>query len=203
MTWLFFAAPYLIIVLYTEKWEEMVLPLQIMCVAGVTDTMTQVLLRVVLAQGLVEQRTRRRFIYFGALVAAIFVGIEWGIVGVAWATTIASLIHLGLILHLAIKNLPFSFIDFISAQKSSIVYVILQIGALVLFESFAGPAIGDNRVLMLICVTIVSILTFFGAHFVIRFEDLDEIVRELGKEVRKFARKLPILNRLGMFSVKD
>ncbi|MCP4353994.1 MAG: lipopolysaccharide biosynthesis protein [Desulfobacterales bacterium] len=195
MAWMFFAAPSLITVLFGSKWTPSIYPFQVMCIAGILDTFTLCLEPILLAKGLVGHRTRRDFVYLIILGSCVFVAIRWGINGVAWGTTVASVFRLVLMLQISVKNLGFSAWKFFRVQMSSIIYTSVIIIALILLRYLTQPYFPVDSWEMLVCTSVLSGIVFFGAHFIIRFKDVDNIFNELFGELKKFAAKLPIGTR--------
>ena len=202
MIWLFFASPSLITVLYGSRWTLTIIPLQTMCIGGLLHTFTMIFNPLFTAVGLIGNRARRQFIYLIILVSSILLGIQWGINGVAWAIAGASLIQLTIMLHLAVTRLPFTVWIFIKAQKSSIIYGLIQISSLVLLDYISEPYFTKESLSMLISVTVFSLISFFGSHFVIRYKDIDGIIFEMMSELKKITKKIPVLKRFGFISSK-
>ena len=187
MVWIFFVSPSLINVLYGAKWLAVVYPFKVMCVAAISNAMTQIFEPILLAKGLVVNRTRRDFNYLIILGISVYIGTRWGINGVAWGTSIASIFQLGLTLHLLVQKLPFTVRDFIKVQKSSIIYSSIQILGLYLFQYFSRSYIPIESWKMLICGSFLSGIILIGSHLTIRFKDIDAISEELFLELKKLS----------------
>ncbi|MCP4111789.1 MAG: lipopolysaccharide biosynthesis protein [Desulfobacteraceae bacterium] len=202
MTWMFFAAPSLITVLFGSRWAPSVYPFQVMCIAGVLDTLTLCLEPILLARGLVGHRTRRDIIYLVILGSCVYFGIRWGINGVAWGTTVASVFRLALMLQISVSNLGISAWKFFRVQISSIIYTSILALVLMLLQFLAKPYFQVDSWIMLICTTVLSGIALISVHFIIRFKDVDEIFQELFAELKKFAAKLPIIKRIEFITNK-
>jgi len=193
MTWMYFVAPSLITVLYGQKWKAVIKPLQIMCLAGVFDTFSLILGPVLLAAGLVGHRTRRKFIHFIILGIFVIVGLQWQIIGVAWATTAASLVQFVLMLQLCVKHLPFTVLQFLKAQKSAFSYSLIQatsLSALILcFRNYISMDSATALLLLSAFSTLVLIVT----HKVLKSADIDESINEIYFGIKKFAVRVPIV----------
>ncbi len=192
---LFFAAPSLVIVLYGDKWQPTILPLQIMCISGLFNVFTMIFTPVLLAKNLVKNRARRQFFYLIVLASAIWYGLRWGIVGVAWGVAISSVVFLGLIVHLVSRHLPFSIWHFIKAQKASLLYGLIQGGSLWLLWKFSKPYFAVDSWQMLLSVIFVSIFTVIGSHLIFRFKEVDEFFGEVFVGVKKFWQKIMTLTK--------
>jgi PST family polysaccharide transporter len=202
MIWLFFVSPSLINVIYGEKWLPAVLPLQIMCLGGISDSFTLIFQPLLRAKGLVAHNAGRDVMYLIILAGAIFATIKWGIVGVSIGVTAASLVGLSLMLHIAIRRLPFTLGQFFKAQKSAIIYGLIQIGVLLFFQWAVHSYFSNDSLPMLIGVSLLSAVTVLTAHFLIRFRDVEDIFQEFFSELKKFVRKLPLIGRWGILQKK-
>jgi len=193
MTWMYFVAPSLITVLYGQKWKAVIKPLQIMCLAGVFDTFSLILGPVLLAAGLVGHRTRRKFIHFIILGIAVIIGLQWQIIGVAWATTAASFIQFVLMMQLCVKNLPFTVLQFLKAQKSAFCYTLIQatfLSALILcFRNYISMDSATALLLLSAFSTLVLVVT----HKVLKSADIDESINEIHFGIKKFAVRVPVV----------
>ena len=205
MIWLFFVSPSFITVVYGEKWVGTILPLQIMCLTGIIDSYTLIFQPLMKAKGMVGHHARRDFLYLIFLSVAVFVAISLGhgIAGVAVGVTAVSLVRLSLMLNLAVRNLPMTVWDFIMAQKSAIVYGLIQIGACLLVEYFTRPWFAVDSLPMMIIISVVALVAFVGAHLVIRFADVDEVFDEIVGDLKKVSRKVPVLKKLGFVQKKS
>lgn len=198
MIWMFFAAPALITNLYGAKWLPTVLPLQIMCISGILDSFTLIFQPLLKAKGWVGNKARRDLLYLVILAGSVYALLPWGIVGVAGGVAVASIIRLGIMLQLTVKRLPMTVLQFFGAMRSAIVYGAIQASVIYGAQILSRPYFTDTSIPMFILVSVLSAITFFGAHMIIRFQDLEEIFQDFFKELRKFARKLPMVKKLGI-----
>lgn len=91
---LLLVAPSFVHVVYGAKWMPAVLPLQIMCVAGMMKSITTFSGAIVHAKGQIGAEVRRQIVYLAMLAAGTFAGSFYGTQGVAVAVVCASLIML-------------------------------------------------------------------------------------------------------------
>ncbi len=191
MIWLFFAAPSFITVLYGPKWTPTIAPLQIMCISGLINTLTMTFFPVILAKGLVAQRTVLQGTYLVILSVLIVASTKlgFGIVGVAWSVVIGSIIYLHFILWLMWKYLRYSPFTFIRAQRSAFVYGSIQLFALLLVVNLLKKYILVESLTMFIIVSVVSVLVYFTSHMVIGFQDVQEVFNEIMGDIKKLFHK--------------
>ena len=198
MIWLFFASPSLIVNLYGEKWMETIIPLQIMCISGLIDSFTLIFQPLLKATGYIGNNTRRDILYLAILTLGVLGGIFYfgTIAGVAIGIVFASIIRLLLTMTLTAKKLPLNIWHFFGAQRSAIVYGMIQIALLWTLKLFVDPLLGETSLVMFALISLLSIIALFGSHYVIRFQDIDEIITDLTKDLRKTARKIPVIKNL-------
>jgi PST family polysaccharide transporter len=85
---LFAVAPDLIHVVYTAKWTEAIVPLQILCPAGLLKSSEAAVYSVYQAMGRADLDFKLQLIYLATLGFAVWIGVGWGIVGVAVAVAV-------------------------------------------------------------------------------------------------------------------
>ena len=184
MTWMFFVAPSLILLLFGDKWVATIYPFQIMCIAGVLDTLTLTLYPIALARGLVGNRARRDFIYLIVLTICVIVGSNYGISGVAWGTTCASIFRLSLMMGLVSKALPFTAGRFIRAQRSALVYNCTLIVGLYGSQWIFLHYLDVHSVEMFISMSGVTVVLLLLSHTLIRFKDIDGIIQQTWSDIK-------------------
>ena len=89
---------------YGEKWLPTVLPLQIICFAGLFYTIDSPAVSLINAKGLLVDEIKRQLIHMILLVFAVLLGSRWGIVGVTWGVVFAAFIYWILLLQLLKKE---------------------------------------------------------------------------------------------------
>lgn len=189
MVWMFFTAPALIINLFGEKWAPSIYPFQIMCMAGILDTLTLVLEPIATARGYIGNRVRRDMVYFLILSFCVFLGARWGITGVAWGTTAASIIRLFLMLTLIQKILPFSVTEFFHSQKSALVYSLLLAFILFVIKSISANYISITSGGMLLCMSVAAVSSLVISHYFFRFKDAEAVRTQLYSDLRGMRKK--------------
>ncbi len=190
MVWLYFVAPSFITVLYGPKWTSTIFPLQIMCASGLLQVFAMGFKPVLTAKAAVGAMATRRFIYLVILTVSIYIGIDWGIDGVATGVAISSVFYLLLLFQATKTRVGYSFKRFLLVQKSTLIYSGFQIAALLALEYLSLPYISNDSWQMLILVSVLSVGVFIGAHMVFRFKDIDGLFKEFLGEIKKFAKKI-------------
>lgn len=197
MIWLFFVAPSFITVVYGAKWTPTIAPLQIMCLSGLLDSFTLAFQPLLRARGLIAHQTRRDLTFLIILGVAVLLTVRWGITGVSWGVVTASIMNLSLMLQITKRYLPMTVGRFVQAQRSAMVYGMIQSCTILLFQMAARAWFSVDSWQMLLAISLLSPLSVIGSHAVLRFQDVDEVFHELGAELRKFTRTLPGLRKPG------
>lgn len=78
-------APDFIAILLNEKWRSIVIPLQILCVVGMVNSVGFTVGSVFFGLGRADLELRLDLVNLTCLALAIFIGVQWGIIGVAIA----------------------------------------------------------------------------------------------------------------------
>ena len=203
MIWLFFACPSFVTVAYGMKWQPLIVPLQIMCVSGAIFPLSQAFNPVFLARGWVRQQVILQTTYLIIVVAAIFYCLQWGIIGVAYATAGSSFVLLTITAGYAKKKLSLTATHFFKAQRSPLIYGTIQFFFLSALKVIAEPAFPTTSWQMFILVSVVASTSYLGAHLLLRFTDIDDIYREFAKEAKKFGTKLPVIGNLPFFKMNN
>lgn len=202
MIWMFFAAPSFITVLYGPKWTHSIYPLQVMSISGLIVTFTLTFTPLFMATDLLAHRVRRQFIYLTVLACSVITGMRWGINGVAWGVMFSITVQFILMLHLSIKKLNLKFGKFIFAQRPAMVYGGIQIGVLIIFQLLTRPYFSVDSLFMLGGISILSLISFTGSHFIFRFKEVDDNFKDILRELGKFLKKLPLIKRIKYISSK-
>lgn len=90
MTGLLFVAPEAVAVVYGTKWLPVVPVLQILCIIGAIDSIGTTVGLLYMSQGRADLQFKYTLIFTPIMVASFFIGVNWGIIGVAIGYAIAS-----------------------------------------------------------------------------------------------------------------
>ena len=186
MTWLYFAAPSLIPLVYGDKWGLVVEPLQIMSISGLIESVTMVFYPAFIAKGLVKNRTRVHFVVFLFLATVLYFTAQISIVMVAW--TIVGASTLGFFLNSLeyIRNTGWRWRDTFSSIRPPVIIMGLMIPALYGVRYGAGQWFAEDSPLMLIFLCIAAALVFFGSNYLFKFAEVKEIIAlAKGKKPKK------------------
>ncbi len=83
------------------------------------------------------------------------------------------------------------------AHRSTLIYSIFQILILFGFEYLVKSYIATDSFLMLVSVILLSVLAFWGAHLIVRFEDINNILKEFFSDTKRIMSKMPLIRKFG------
>jgi len=182
-------APDFVHVVYGQKWVPMVIPLQIMCVAGILRSIDPFLNSVVTATGFVSHAAFRRFLEFGALTLATFIGVKHGIIGVSVAVVIVSVLVMFLMVSLLKRVGAAGWREYLGPQwpalSGSLIMVALMLGLRFLLERIPVP----SPVVRLAAMTIVGIPSYLGFLLLVRPKRVTALYEEIAGDIQKVTRK--------------
>lgn len=96
-------APEIILTMFGSKWQEAILPLQILSIGVTFRTMGRISDAFIHAVGSVYSSALRKYIYASLVIVGSLICLPWGIVGVAIAVTLATLLNYMLIIKLGLS----------------------------------------------------------------------------------------------------
>jgi len=171
------AGPFISVV-YGSKWIPSVLPLQILCLAGIMRMELRVASTVLNAMGQVGFEVWRRGIALVLLAAGCFWGSQWGIIGVALAvTTIISLMTLSIISFM-VQKLQVSWGDVVGPQLPALYGSSFMVGMVLICQSLLGGIIPDYSIFMLIMNVGVGAISYAAFFYFFNRETIQLIQNE-------------------------
>lgn len=147
--------------LYGEQWAGAIMPLKILAFVGANQSIGTLNSNIYLSQGRTNLQFKIMLIRHPVVIASIFVGSYWGIMGVVWSYTISTFLtglfnryYMGTLIDLSLKEFYLNLVEnFITS---------LICGVLVLFIK----AYLNINVVML---TVINCIVFFGCYASISF----------------------------------
>ena len=193
MIGVYFVAPSFVTVLYGPNWRPTIIPLQILCFSTAIYTLARIFFPILMARGWVQQAVFIQAKFLTILVIGLIIGLKWGINGAALSISICAAILLILVTLFIQGKLPFTLKSFFLAQKTAMMYGLVQIVCLSLLVTTVDSFFSVESWQMLMLISLISLLSVFAAHFVFRYEDADDIIKTLTERVRKV--RLPKKNK--------
>lgn len=184
----------LILVLYGAQWAPAIVPFQILAVAGPLRMTAILSSSAVDACGRLGSDVRRRAFTLCIMVPAVFVGIRWGIVGVATAVLLTQVLSFTLLVTLLHRVTPVRAADLLRPQALPLAAVFL----LAITEYFL-LGMGQSRqwpaVVTLAAGSAAGVLVYAVVVYLFRTEPIVALWNELSADVRQPFLRLPVVRR--------
>jgi O-antigen/teichoic acid export membrane protein len=182
MTWMLVAAPQLIRVIFGPKWTGAIVLVQILALTAVAQSIGTNLGWIYLSQGRTDIMLKWGILSTIVVVISFFVGLRWGVVGVAAAYTIAtySLAYPGFAIPFRLIQLKVSdfFVQLRTITLASLILCAIMLSVRVYLEKLGGMP----QVVILFIVTALGLLSYLGLMYVLdreMFIGIVKLVREL------------------------
>jgi O-antigen/teichoic acid export membrane protein len=186
---LFLVAPSFIYVLFGEKWLPSVVPLQILCVAGLLGMHLHVTSTVINATGRVAPEVWIRAVALILLALGCWTGSFWGINAVAVAVSLTNgLLALIMVAYLGrVSGLTWT--DFLRPQRAALVASLFMSGAVVIHQRWSEAALGVYSVSTLLSSIAVGVISYGLALWISRPAAVVSLVKELNADIRLTIQK--------------
>jgi PST family polysaccharide transporter len=119
------AAPHMVTALYGPRWGGMVIPLQLLCAAGLLRAIYHLAGSVTYAAGFVYSELRRQVVYAVLVVIGAVAGTRWGVPGVALGVFAAILYMYVAMASLALRIVGRGWKEFLLAQLPGVLVAAL------------------------------------------------------------------------------
>ena len=181
---LYIVAPSFIIVLYGEKWVASILPLRIMCIAGLLRMHLQVTSTIVNAMGMVQPEIWRRGVAFIILALGVWFGCLWGINGAAVAVTVTTFI-LAIMMIAYLRHITtLTIYDFIHPQLHAFLASVFMATAVVSFQRLTEDTLGLHSIGMLFSSVFVGATAYVLSFVVMRPVAVVALMKEFIMDAR-------------------
>ena len=181
-TGLIIIAPQFILIAMGEKWTQMILPLQILCISGMLKSIGIHVGFILLSKG--RSDIHIKWVIFVAIVLpiSVLIGIQYGIIGVALAITITSLLLFMIIQKIANKMIDLSFFDFFKALYPAVTCSIILVVTTLLFR-ILSTFIYLQGIVFLVSSVVVGIISYALAIYIM-YNSIFKEVRVLIKQLK-------------------
>ncbi|MFQ5729767.1 MAG: lipopolysaccharide biosynthesis protein [Waddliaceae bacterium] len=175
---LFMIAPVFIHVLFGEKWMPSVIPLQIMCIAGLMRLYLRVTSSVINAMGEIAGDVQRRVVTFILLVIGCWYGSTWGIVGVSLSVTIVTcILMISMITYLGHLT-GLTWIDFFRPQRLAFFTSALMAGIVFFYQKGMEEVLGTYSIAMLFSSVIVGMISYVSVIWLLKPADVVSLIND-------------------------
>jgi O-antigen/teichoic acid export membrane protein len=189
---LFLVAPSAIYVLFGEKWMASVMPLQILCLAGLFRTHLHVTGTVINAMGKVAPEVWIRAAAFILLTVGCLIGSLWGIVAVAVAVTATTAVLMLLMVSYLKRLTDLSWLDFIRPQCAPLLGSMFMALVVLIYQRWFEASLGVHSIGMLLSSTAVGAVSYMAALWLLKPAPVVSLIKELTGDLRLvFQRTTP------------
>ncbi len=178
-------APEFVDFVFGEKWRPMTLPLQIMCIAGVLRSIDPFLNSVVTATGYVRNSTFRRLIEFVLLAIAVYIGVNYGIVGVAIAVVIVSILVMFLMVSLLKRMNIVGWREYLGPQMPGFIGSLAMAAIMLACRYLFAQRLGLSPVLTMFIMMGAGAVTYIGGLWLVKPRRVMALWQESAGDVRK------------------
>jgi len=198
-------APEFVFLVYGEKWMPMVLPLQIMCFAGILRSIDPFLNSVISATGYVKHTAYRRFIELGLLTVAVYIGVHFGIVGVSIAVVVVAFLVMFLMVSLLKRVSAAGWREYLAPQMPACGASLAMAASILAIRLLLSEITGPRSVWLLLSMVLTGAVAYLGVLWLWRPPRLVRLQEELSGDLAKFTKKYrqkltAIASRLGLSS---
>ncbi|MFQ5632234.1 MAG: oligosaccharide flippase family protein, partial [bacterium] len=179
LTGLALVAQPFIAVLFGEKWLGVVLPLQIMCIAGILRSIDPFLNSTLTATGYVKSTVARRALEFVLLTITTFLGIQYGLAGVATAVGFSAVVVMIIMMKMITKVTKIQWRDYLWPQMPAIVTSLGMLVAMYVSRSVLLQYVDPLGPVILASLVAIGGLVYLSLHLIFRFKMVIELLAEL------------------------
>jgi len=189
-------APQVIHVLFGSQWAPAVLPFQVLCLAGIPRLILQVMIMATFVTGSSKTEVKRRMVMALLTLGGSFIGVRWGLPGVAAVVAIVAMIglmsgiwqvhRLGLLRPIADVLKPQS-IPFAAAALMAVVERASQAWTL---------SIGLNAFAVLAISLSIGSMAYLTAVALMRDEHVTRLFTEFAGDLVPVTERVPMLGTL-------
>jgi len=157
---LFVVAPEFIAVFLGEKWLPLILPLQILCIAGAIRSVVDTSNVILLSKGRPDIQLKWDIITFILLTLVVLIGVDYGIVGVAVGVVIVTIFMYAAIQIIANRLINLNSISYLKSIYPATLSSIAMIVFVFLFKEIAYSSIDISKTNVLIGSIVVGLLVY-------------------------------------------
>ncbi len=168
-------APLFVRIILGEKWAAAIVPIQIMCVLGMYSSLSTTVGSIFSAKGRPDLELKTDVVLLIALAGFLMVGVRYGIIGVAVAVTLMSLVSKPFIFYIVARLLRIRLLEIYKANFwafiSSLVMALVMLGTDYILQTvFHAP-----MAVRLILLVPVGAGAYWRLQKIFRIETLSEV----------------------------
>ena len=181
---MFVVAPEFVVVVYGAKWAPMILPLQILCLAGALKSVGTTVGSVLLSKGRADIQFKWNVFTAIVLPIAVIMGVNYGIAGVAAAITVMAILLFPIIQMITNKLIDLSMFSYLKAIYPAIIGSITLIVTVEIYQRMILTIYGLSAISMLVSSALIGIIVYI-LLMRIAFNDLFKELKLLIHKIRE------------------
>lgn len=167
--------PELIDVLLGEKWKNTIPLIQIMLFILLVDPIEDFASRLFLSLGKARIVFKWRLFRVIILIIALFIGLQWKMIGIAIALTAAMYLSLPILLFKVKKIFMIKINDYFYSLRSPIVSSVIMIMTILIFKAFLNSTTFTHPIISLLSSIFIGIISYTISLRIIFKKEYDEI----------------------------
>jgi PST family polysaccharide transporter len=183
-------APAFIPVLFGEKWNPTVPPLQVLCLAGFFRLYTQLATTVMNAMGFIRAEALWRIASLLLLAGACWYATRWQLIGVAVAIVAVEALGAFVLTGLMLRTSAIGLRDLLVPQSPVLAATALMFGAVALFQWATLESLGLRSPAMLVSSILVGAIAYAASLLLFANEPVKGVAKELLAGLRPILRRL-------------
>jgi O-antigen/teichoic acid export membrane protein len=184
LTGMAFVAPLLIPLTLGEKWTPSVIPLQIMCAAGIFYSTDPFLNSVLTATGFVRWTVCRRIVELFLVACGAFYGVHYGINGVAVAILVVSVLVMIIMLGIITRKSNITWSDYFKPQLPAIITSAGMLVVMFLITRGLLVVVKLPDIALLSIQVLTGTLTYIALHMLFRFSQVITLFGEISSDTK-------------------
>jgi len=181
---LFVVAPELIISVYGENWVPVILLIQILSVTGALHSLATTTGTIFMSQGRADLAFKWNVFSITNLTIAMVIGMNWGIIGIAYGVTIFNLYGIWVGMHMAGSLINMSLKDLFKFIKKPFIYTIFMMIIVYLTKTYLVSPNIDKLPIQLTINVITGIIAYSAIFLTIDGKEYFEQIKKLKSAVK-------------------
>ena len=173
---LFVAAPEFMKVVYGDKWLLTILPLQILCIAGLLKSVATTVGSILLPKGRPDIELKWNIAMFIFLTAFIVVGSRYGVIGVASAITIMTILSFPILQWITNRLIGLSAKRYLKALLPAISGSIMIVIVCTAVKYLLNKFVTNNEFVVLVSLVLSGSASYFLVLLTIGRKTFDEMI---------------------------
>lgn len=195
MLGLFVIAPELISLVYGNKWEPVVFLIQVLCFTGMLQSVGTTVGTIFMSQGRADMMLKWGLFAVPMIVLAIFIGVKWGINGVAIAYTTVS-VFLWLLSHMyANRLINLKLKNFLFALKPPAIVTVSMLVCLMGYRYLQNTMLHISNLSFLISCIILGIIIYISACKMAKLRSFDDGIEIISSVATPYYEKITVRYR--------